>query len=273
MKITKLISNASIEDCLRDLYELQSVNTEIDNIQKLKGELPMEVRDLEDEIAGLDTRLDKLKEEIKELEQKISRFNAQIKESEMHIQRYESQQENVKNNREFEALAREVELQKLDIQLAQKRIKETQTAIANKQITIDATAKKKDGKLKDLDRKQDELKKIIAKTEKEEKTLAKKEAKVRKNIDDRILRGYDRIRTAYRNGLAIVMVEREACGGCHNYVPPQLQAEIRQRKRLISCEHCGRILYDVDESLPREFVERESGTNIAPEWSDDDYLE
>lgn len=269
MKITKIVSNVSIEESLNELYELQVVHTEMDQIQKLKGELPMEVRDLEDEIAGLDTRLEKMRSEIKELEQKISKYNAQIKESEMHIQRYESQQENVKNNREFDALAREIELQKLDIQLAQKRIRETQGGIATKQLTIDATTKKKESKLKDLERKQEELKKIIAKTEKEEKTLQKKEAKVRKNIDERLLRGYDRIRNAYRNGLAIVMVERESCGGCHNYVPPQTQLEIRQRKRIISCEHCGRILFDVDESKPREYTEREHSYS---DW-DDDYLE
>ena len=204
----------------------------------------MEVRELEDEIVGLDTRIAKLQAELKEMEQKLSKHNVAIQEAESLIQKYEKQQDNVKNNREFDALTREIELQKLDIQLANKRIREGKLNLTNKEATLEAALKKKESKAKELEKKEEELKKIITKTEKDEKGYQKKMEKSRKKIDERLLKAYDRIRSAYKNRLAVVTVDRESCGGCYNYIPPQVQLELGQRKRIIGCEHCGRILVD-----------------------------
>jgi predicted nucleic acid-binding Zn-ribbon protein len=246
MNKIKSSANIPVEEKLRNLYELQRIDSQIDEIRRMKGELPMEVADLEDEIAGLDTRIDKLKAEIADIENKISKFTAQRKEAEILIGKYERQQENVKNNREFEALSKEIELQHLDIQLADKRINDARRQISAKEQTLEAALKRKEGKVKELDQKGDELKKIIVKTEKDEQALQKKAEKARKKIEDRLLVAYDRIRTAYKNGLGVVGVERGACGGCYNQIPPQTQLEIRQRKKLIVCEHCGRVLVDND---------------------------
>jgi predicted nucleic acid-binding Zn-ribbon protein len=256
----KTTSNVPVEEKLQSLYELQTIDSKIDQIERLKGELPMEVSELEDEIVGLETRTSKLAAELKEIETKISKFNISIQESETLIGKYEKQQENVKNNREYDALTREIELQRLDIQLANKRIREGRQNLANKEITLEAAQKKKDTKVKDLERKQEELKKIILKTEKEEATLDKKMQRARKKIEERLLKAYDRIRGAYKNRLAVVSVERDACGGCYNFIPPQVQLELVQRKRLIACEHCGRILVDrmmagIDPEIEEEVME------------------
>jgi predicted nucleic acid-binding Zn-ribbon protein len=256
----KTTSNVPVEEKLQSLYELQTIDSKIDQIERLKGELPMEVSELEDEIVGLETRTSKLAAELKEIETKISNFNVSIQESETLIGKYEKQQENVKNNREYDALTREIELQRLDIQLANKRIREGRQNLANKEITLEAAQKKKDTKVKDLERKQEELKKIILKTEKEEATLDKKMQRARKKIEERLLKAYDRIRGAYKNRLAVVSVERDACGGCYNFIPPQVQLELVQRKRLIACEHCGRILVDrmmagIDPEIEEEVME------------------
>jgi predicted nucleic acid-binding Zn-ribbon protein len=239
-----VVSTVSIEEKLQNLFELQTIDSQIDNIERLKGELPMEVRELEDEIVGLDTRISKLQSELKEMELKVAKHNAAIHEAESLIAKYEKQQENVKNNREFDALTREIELQRLDIQLANKRIREGQSNLSNKAATLEAATKKKEAKTKELDKKEDELKKIIAKTEKDEKNLQKKMEKSRKKTEDRMLKAYDRIRNAYKNRLAVVTVERDSCGGCYNYIPPQVQLELATRKKIVSCEHCGRILVD-----------------------------
>jgi predicted nucleic acid-binding Zn-ribbon protein len=239
-----VVSTVSIEEKLQNLFELQTIDSQIDNIERLKGELPMEVRELEDEIVGLDTRISKLQSELKDMELKMAKHSAAIHEAESLIAKYEKQQENVKNNREYDALTREIELQRLDIQLANKRIREGQVNITNKAATLEAATKKKDAKTKELDKKEDELKKIIAKTEKDEKNLQKKMEKSRKKTEDRMLKAYDRIRNAYKNRLAVVTVERDSCGGCYNYIPPQVQLELGQRKKIVSCEHCGRILVD-----------------------------
>ena len=244
MNKVKNSANIPVEDKLRNLYELQRIDSQIDEIRRMKGELPMEVADLEDEIAGLNTRIEKLEAEIQEFRQKILRFQGQQGESEILIQRYEKQQENVKNNREFEALSKEIELQHLDIQLAEKRANDARKQMALKEQTLEVAQKKRDGKFKELEQKQDELKKIIVKTEKDEQGLQRKAEKARKKIETRLLRAYDRIRHAYKNGLAVVGVERNSCGGCFNQVPPQTHLEIQQRKKLIVCEHCGRVLID-----------------------------
>lgn len=237
-------SNIPIDEKLRNLYELQIIDSKMDDLQKMKGELPMEVCDLEDDIVGLEKRVEKLTGETKEFEQTVAKYQNQIKDSEALIEKYERQQDNVKNNREFDALMRETELQKLDIQLANKRIRESKQLLSNKEITLEAAKKRRSNKEEDLAIKQEELKKIITKTEKEEKTLERKAARARKKIEDRLLKAYDRVRGAYRNGLSVVTVQRNACGGCYNEIPPQIQLELGQRKRIIVCEHCNRILVD-----------------------------
>lgn len=234
----------SIADKLRSLYALQQTDSKLDEIAVLKGELPMEVSDLEDEISGLNTRLRKLEGSIAEIDLEIARHNNNIKEAEALIARYEKQLDNVKNNREFDALTKEIELQKLEIQLSQKKIRE---ATANKEVKVESQtqiASKLEQRMKDVDSKKVELQKIIEKTEKEETKLAKDSEKARKGIEERLLVSYDKIRKTYRNGLAVVTVQRGACGGCFNRIPPQMQIEIGVMKKIIACEHCGRVLVD-----------------------------
>jgi predicted nucleic acid-binding Zn-ribbon protein len=234
----------SIADKLRGLYALQQTDSKLDEIAVLKGELPMEVSDLEDEISGLNTRLKKLEGSIAEIDLEIARHNNNIKEAEALIARYEKQLDNVKNNREFDALTKEIELQKLEIQLSQKKIRE---ATANKEVKVESQnqiASKLEQRMKDVESKKVELQKIIEKTEKEETKLAKDSEKARKGIEDRLLVSYDKIRKTYRNGLAVVTVQRGACGGCFNRIPPQMQIEIGVMKKIIACEHCGRVLVD-----------------------------
>ncbi|MTB49545.1 zinc ribbon domain-containing protein [Lewinella sp. W8] len=244
----------TVEEKMRELYSLQEIDSQIDEIEILKGELPMEVSDLEDEIAGLDTRINRLSATVKELQQEISRHEANIAESEQLILRYEDQMNNVKNNREYEALMKETEMQRLEIQLSDKKAGGAARELEAKQGTLSATQERRDDKVKLLEVKQEELKSIIAKTEKTEKKLRRQSEKQRKTIEDRLLRGYDKIRKSYRNGLAVVTVERNACGGCFNAIPPQQQLEISQRKRIMICEHCNRILVDhnINEEVPAE---------------------
>lgn len=235
-------SNQTVEEKLQNLYELQLVNTKINNVKKLQGELPLEVDALQNEITALDKRIIKLEEEYKDLQLAAGQHENQIKESEALIERYNKQQDNVKNNREFEALTREVELQKLDIQLSTKRIRETQQKLSNKEMTLEASRLKKEEKEKDMELKREELLKITAKTEKEEQKFLRKEKRARKKIDEGLLEIYDKLTEAYANKLAVVSIERDSCGGCFNEVPAQLQLELGQSKRIISCEHCARIL-------------------------------
>jgi predicted nucleic acid-binding Zn-ribbon protein len=234
----------SVAEKLRNLYELQSVDSKIDEIEILKGELPMEVSDLEDEIAGLETRIAKLGNVVEGLEDEVSNHNANIKEAEALIERYSKQLDNVKNSREYEALVKELELQKLEIQLSEKKIREARQTTEKKQETLDATVERKERKDKELEAKKVELKEIISKTEKEEKVLRKRSEEARKHVEPRLIKAYDKIRESYRNGLAVVHVERNSCGGCFNKIPPQVQLEISMRKKIIVCEHCGRVLVD-----------------------------
>lgn len=243
----------TVEEKMRELYRLQLIDSKIDEIEILKGELPMEVSDLEDEIAGLETRIARNEAVVKELETEISRHNGNIIDSEKLIERYEEQMNNVKNNREYEALMKETEMQRLEIQLSQKKSNTSAEELEGRRATLEATQERRDAKLKLLEVKQEELKSIISKTEKEEKKLRKQSDKQRKLIEDRLLRAYDKTRTSYRNGFAVVTVERNACGGCFNAIPPQQQLEISQRKRLIACEHCSRVL--VDDTILEEKVE------------------
>ncbi|MEM6771984.1 MAG: C4-type zinc ribbon domain-containing protein [Bacteroidota bacterium] len=244
----------TVEEKMRELYLLQQIDSKIDEIEILKGELPMEVSDLEDEIAGLDTRITRLEGQVKDLQLEIARHDNNIRESEQLILRYEDQMNNVKNNREYEALMKETEMQRLEIQLSDKKAGSAQRELETKQAALDMTRDKQAGKQELLVVKQEELKSIIAKTEKDEKKLRRQSDKARKGIEERLLRGYDKIRNTYRNGLSVVTVERNACGGCFNAIPPQQQLEISQRKRIMICEHCNRILVDqnIDQVVPEE---------------------
>ena len=234
----------TITEKLKDLYDLQQIDSQLDEIQILKGELPVEVSDLEDEIAGFDTRIEKLQGAIKDLETEISRHHSNIKDAESLILKYNKQLDSVKNNREYEALTKEIELQELEIKLSEKRIRETKMNVEARQETLTAAEERKGSKVKDLEAKKVELEKIIEKTEKEEDKLTKQTEKARKKIEDRLLLAYDKIRKTYRNGLAVVTVERDSCGGCFNQIPPQMQLEISLSKKIIACEHCGRVLVD-----------------------------
>ncbi len=236
----------SIKETLTQLYSLQLIDSKIDQIEILKGALPIEVKDLEDEIVGLETRLNKLNENLDEVKAKISQHKNNIKESEQLIERYEKQLEEVKNNREYDALSKEIELQKLEIQLSEKKIKESDKVKEVKSETQKATKDRVDQKKKDLEDKKVELEKILSKTNKEEATLMKASAAEQKNVEERLLASYQRIRKRYRNGLAVVTIKREACGGCFARIPPQVQIEIGQRKQVVACEHCGRVLIDDD---------------------------
>lgn len=234
----------TVEEKLKQMYELQRLDSQIDEIQILKGELPAEVQDLEDELTGLETRLGRLQTEVKEVHNDINRFQGTIKDSEANILRYQSQMDNVKNNREYEALTKELELQKLEIELNEKKGRQMRIDVEKKDDLLKATEERIQRKRKELETKRTELQQIIEKTESEEKELRRRSATAREKIEDRLLRAYDKIRTSYRNGLAVVTVERNSCGGCFNKIPPQLQLEISVSKNIVACEHCGRILVD-----------------------------
>ncbi|MFZ6024817.1 MAG: zinc ribbon domain-containing protein [Bacteroidota bacterium] len=240
------VKDFSVEEKLVNLLKLQKIDSKLDEIQILKGELPMEVSDLEDEIQGLQSRQTRVEEEINGITEFIESKKTAMKESEALIAKYEKQSENVKNNREFEAINKEIEMQQLEIKLAEKHIRDANEELADKVKALEAAKKQiavKDGV---LNHKKGELEKIIADTEKEETHFNKQSAAARSHIDDRLLYSYDRIRKSYRNGLSVVPVERDACGGCFNSIPPQRQSEIRLHKKVIVCENCGRILVDAD---------------------------
>ena len=240
------VKDLTVEEKLKNLYELQLIYSKIDEIQVLKGELPIEVSDLEDEITGLQTRVTKLEDDVESYEKNISKFKNQIKDSEALIKKYEKQQANVKNNREFDALSKEIELQRLDIQLSEKKIKEANEGIEAKRAYLDESGNLMKTKKDELDIKKKELDKIIKDTEVEEDELKAKADKAAAHIEERLLIAFNKIRKTYMNGLAVVKFERDSCGGCFAKIPPQRQLEIRQRKKIIICEHCGRVLVDPD---------------------------
>jgi predicted nucleic acid-binding Zn-ribbon protein len=227
---THEVAELSVEDKLRALYRLQKVNSEIDKIRTLRGELPLEVQDLEDEIAGLETRMDKLQEELKILDQSVSGKKNEITNAQALIKKYEEQQNNVRNNREFDSLSKEIEYQRLEIELCEKRIREFTVQTKDKQVIIDESKKTLD--------------EIITETQKEEDDMLNERQQIEEMIEERLLTAYKKIRKNARNGLAVVTVERDACGGCFNQIPPQRQLDIRSRKKIIVCEYCGRILVD-----------------------------
>lgn len=234
----------SIEEKLRALYELQSVVSAVDKIKILRGELPLEVQDLEDEITGLKTRLHNLDDEIRALETAINNKKTAIKESQTLIAKYTEQQNNVRNNREFDSLAKEIEYQNLEIQLSEKRIREYTAEMAAKKEAIDSSKDQLNDRMDDLMRKNKELEEITEETRIEEDKLKSKAEKIESFIEPRLLTAFKRIRKNARNGLAVVTIQRDACGGCFNKIPPQRQLDIASRKKIIVCEYCGRILVD-----------------------------
>lgn len=229
---------------LKQLYELQLIDSEIDKIKVLKGELPMIVSDLEDEISGLTIRQNKLQSAIAELEKEAGNFKTSAKTAEDNIKKYEKQLDGVKNNREYDALSKEINMQRLEIQLLEKRKKDVDEQVKNKKLSLDGIKDRLKAKQAEMVEKKAELEKIIEKTDKEESTLKNKSEKNRKKIEARLLHAYDTIRKRYRNGLSVVTVKRNACGGCFNQIPPQVQLEIGLNKKIIACEHCGRVLVD-----------------------------
>ena len=237
------------EEKLQALFQLQLIDSEVDRIRILRGELPMEVNDLEDEIAGLNTRIKNYTDEIEGIQGLIAQKKQAIKDSNSAIKKYESQQMNVKNNREFDSLNKEIEFQQLEIQLSEKRIKEYTGELAAKSTILESSTQTLNERLDDLKNKKDELDNIIAETRKEEDQLIKFSVQAREMIDERLYSAYERIRENARNGLAVVTIQRDACGGCFNKIPPQRQLDIRQHKKVIVCEHCGRILVDHDIEL------------------------
>ena len=237
----------SVADKLTALYQLQKIDSEIDRIRTIRGELPLEVQDLEDELHGLETRLTKLQDEIRDLEQDATDRKNAIKDSELAITKYKEQQNNVRNNREYESLEKEIEFQDLEIKLNDKRIKESKFAITNKKELLDDIVSKFELRKGDLASKKAELDEIIAETQKEEEQLEVKSEKAKVGIEERLLIAYSRLRGNAKNGLAVVPVDRDSCGGCFNKIPPQRQSDIQSKRKIIVCEHCGRILVPTEE--------------------------
>ena len=235
---------ASVEQRLKALYDLQTILSEIDRIKTIRGELPLEVKDLEDSIEGLNYRIENYSREIDELRKNLAAEKEKINSCNSLIARYKEQLDNVRNNREFDWLTKEVEFQSLEIELAEKHINDYSRAIENKTAEIEATKEKLADHTHILEEKKTELDEIVSETRQEEETLREKAKAIEPSIDDRTLQAFKRIRKNARNGLGIVYVQRNACGGCFNRIPPQKQLEIRLHKKVIVCEYCGRIMID-----------------------------
>lgn len=233
----------TVEEKLSRLYQLQTMVTEIDKIKTLRGELPLEVQDLEDEIAGLETRLQNYQSEIKYFETSVVEQKNKIADSTGLIEKYKSQLDNVRNNREFDNLSKEIEFQGLEIEFSEKKIREFSAAAVAKREEIAQITETLDGRKADLAQKQGELEEIVSETKQEEK-LREKAKKLEASIEPRLLSAFKRIRKGARNGLAVVYIQRDACGGCFNKIPPQKQMDIKLRKKIIVCEYCGRIMID-----------------------------
>ena len=240
------VKEYSVQEKLTSLVSLQKIDSKLDELKVLKGELPMEVADLEDEIQGLHSRQTRIEEEINGITEFIEQKKEAIKESGALVKKYEKQSNNVKNNREFEAINKEIEMQQLEVKLAEKHIKDATEEIAEKAVLLEKAKKTIGTKEGILNTKKEELEKIIASTEKEEKHFNKLASEAKDSVDPRLLASYRKIRDSYRNGLAVVQVERDACGGCFYAIPPQKQSEIRQHKKIMVCENCGRVLVDTD---------------------------
>lgn len=240
----------SVEQKLKALYKLQVIDSKIDKLRSVRGELPMEVADLEDEIVGLNTRMDNINNDIKQSEENISVNKTKIVDAKALIKKYEKQLDNVKNNREFDALNKEIEIQGLEVLAAEKRIKNNQFDIEAKKLNLESIATELEGRNQDLKNKKGELDMIVEETEKEEKHLLESRSEAATVIEDRLLISYNKIRESVKNGIGVAMIVRDSCGGCFAKIPPQRQSDIKQRKKILVCEHCGRVL--VDNTLAEE---------------------
>jgi len=244
--MAKKINNTigSVEDQLKALYQLQIIDTKVDKIRIIRGELPLEIEDLEDLVAGLNSRLEKLESELESINENITANKNTISLSTDAIEKYEDQLKNIKNNREFTSLTKEVEYQKLEVQISEKKQIQNEANVLHKTEIINACKEQINERETELNLKSAELDEIIAETDKEEKSLLKDSTKAEKIIEDRLLIGYKRIRSKVKNGLAVVSVERSACGGCFSQIPPQRRLDIQLHKKVTVCEHCGRIMVD-----------------------------
>ena len=274
-------TDLSVEEKLKTLYQLQSALSSIDEKRALRGELPLEVQDLEDEIAGLTTRVEKIKNEIDEFQRAITMKNGEINDAKASVERYQAQLNEVKNNREYDTLSKEIEFQTLEIELCNKKIREANARIAEKKEELtanEALIKEREG---DLEVKKGELEEIVTETRAEEEKLKEKVKDLESKIENRLLTSFKRIRKNARNGLGIVYVQRDACGGCFNKIPPQRQLDIKMHKKIIVCEYCGRIMIDPElagvkidkitgeEKKPRKRSIRKSATSKKVTDADD----
>lgn len=234
----------TVEQKLKALFQLQTMLSDIDKIKTLRGELPLEVEDLEDEVAGLSTRIEKIRTDVGDLKSAIDSKRIEIEVAKAAIEKYQAQQENVRNNREYDFLSKEIEYQTLEVEFCEKRIKEfvAEEKIKSEEVVSSSAALEE--REKDLEQKKSELDEIVAETKQEEEKLREKAKKLEMTIESRLLQSFKRIRKNSRNGLGIVYVQRDACGGCFNKIPPQRQLDIRSRKKIIVCEYCGRIIID-----------------------------
>jgi len=242
MTTAKKSVTETVEEKLLNLYQLQFTATQLDEINKMQGELPMEVKDMEDEIEGLNKRKERYDRQIEGFNDEINKHQENIVTSNSSIEKYKTQLDNVKNNREFEALSKEIEYQSLEVQLSEKKIRELNEKLEKVKELALAIEEKVEAKKTDLEKKKVELESIIQKNEKKVGTLERKLTRVSKKVEVRLLKGFNALRNRYANGLAVVTIERKACGGCYNTVPPQVKIEIAQNKEIIACENCGRVL-------------------------------
>ena len=234
----------SVEQKLQALYELQTTLTAIDEKRALRGELPLEVQDLEDEIAGLDTRIEKIDTEIKEFQSAITMKQGEVQEAQANLERYNNQLNEVRNNREYDSLSKQIDYERLEVELCNKKIKEATDQVAYRTNDLEIAKTEREERQKDLDEKKSELEDILAETREEETMLKERAKDLEVKIEPRLLSSFKRIRKSARNGLGIVYVQRDACGGCFNKIPPQRQLDIKMHKKIIVCEYCGRILID-----------------------------
>lgn len=237
-------TDLSVEEKLKTLYQLQTTLSAIDEKRALRGELPLEVQDLEDEVAGLNTRIEKIQNEIEDFQQAVAQKKAEISEAQASVERYKEQLNDVKNNREYDTLTKEIEFQSLEIELCNKKIREAGTKIEERKHDLKHAEELIDDRKQALEEKKNELDEIIDETRAEEEILKEKAKELEVKIEPRLLTSFKRIRKNARNGLGIVYVQRDACGGCFNKIPPQRQLDIRMRKKIIVCEYCGRIMID-----------------------------
>jgi len=255
-------TDLSVEEKLKTLYQLQTALSSIDEKRALRGELPLEVQDLEDEIEGLMTRVEKIKNEIGEFQRAITLKNGEISDAKASVERYQAQLNEVKNNREYDTLSKEIEFQTLEIELCNKKIREANARIAEKQEELQASEDAIAERQGDLEVKKGELEEIMTETRAEEDKLKEKVKDLEAKIENRLLTSFKRIRKNARNGLGIVYVQRDACGGCFNKIPPQRQLDIKMHKKIIVCEYCGRIM--IDPELAGVKIDKVTGEEKKP---------